>query len=153
LTDEMRTDMVARFTGEGHAEAQVTFEASAEVRYRGQASRLRMSLATDGDAVVRLRETFEKEHVRLYGHRPEVGSPIEVAAVRLVGRAPGPAAANFRAAERPSDRAGTRRAVFGSPWGTVATPVVSRRLLTEPTRGPLLIDEYDATVVVPPDFH
>lgn len=34
----------------------------------------------------------------------------------------------------------------------IETPLVSRRDLVNATPGPLLIDEYDATIVVPPDF-
>jgi N-methylhydantoinase A len=32
----------------------------------------------------------------------------------------------------------------------IETPVVSRRSLSEGAEGPLLIDEYDSTVVIPP---
>jgi N-methylhydantoinase A len=42
---------------------------------------------------------------------------------------------------------------FGGAFGTRDAPVVSRGDLgTRPRRGPLVIDEYDATCVVPPDF-
>ena len=41
-------------------------------------------------------------------------------------------------------------AYFGTRWGAIDTPVVTRSSLREVTQGPLLIDEYDSTVVVPP---
>ena len=44
-----------------------------------------------------------------------------------------------------------RNAYFGQQHGVRATPVLSRFALgQEPRDGPLLIDEYDATTLVPP---
>jgi N-methylhydantoinase A len=44
-----------------------------------------------------------------------------------------------------------RSAYFGRVHGVLATPVVDRAALgSEPRPGPLLIDEYDATTLVPP---
>jgi N-methylhydantoinase A len=58
---------------------------------------------------------------------------------------------------RPPARAATtapevhRRAWFGGDTGLVDTPVFSRAALPEDfIDGPVLIDEYDATCVVPP---
>jgi N-methylhydantoinase A len=45
---------------------------------------------------------------------------------------------------------GSREAYFGKQTGLVDTPVLARRDLTEARQGPLLIDEYDSTIVVPP---
>ena len=48
--------------------------------------------------------------------------------------------------------ASARRAYFGPQQGWLETPVRSRQELTRtPANGPLLIVEYDTTVVVPPD--
>ncbi len=48
------------------------------------------------------------------------------------------------------ERAPSRMAYFGSRRGTIDTPVVARTSLQGGARGPLLIDEYDSTIVVPP---
>jgi len=45
---------------------------------------------------------------------------------------------------------GDREAWFGKQQGRLRTPLVARRDLLKPTEGPLLIDEYDTTIVVPP---
>jgi N-methylhydantoinase A/oxoprolinase/acetone carboxylase beta subunit len=94
----MRGDMLARFRAEACAEAELRFECSVDVRYRGHASRLRMTVEEAADPIARLQETFEQEH-RLFGHRAEAGMAVEVVAVRLVGRAPAPPAERMRAAE------------------------------------------------------
>ena len=47
---------------------------------------------------------------------------------------------------------GTRQAFFGG-HGALDTPVVARDELTrESRRGPLIVQEYDATTVVPPGW-
>src|SRR5262249_50397492 len=46
------------------------------------------------------------------------------------------------------------RADFGPAHGELETPVISRAsLAAEPRPGPLLVDEYDTTVVVPPGWN
>jgi N-methylhydantoinase A len=53
--------------------------------------------------------------------------------------------------ERAAPVGGSRRAYFGREHGTLATPVLARAdLEARPRPGPLLIDEYDATTLVPP---
>jgi len=48
-------------------------------------------------------------------------------------------------------RGGERRAYFGPAHGIMATPVLARgELAATPRPGPLLVDEYDATTLVPP---
>jgi N-methylhydantoinase A/oxoprolinase/acetone carboxylase beta subunit len=45
----------------------------------------------------------------------------------------------------------SRRAYFGESGGMIETPVIGRSDLTGTMQGPLLIDEYDSTTVVPPN--
>ena len=47
----------------------------------------------------------------------------------------------------------SRRAYFGPSHDLLEAPVLARAdLRLEPTEGPLLIDEYDSTTVVPPGW-
>jgi len=47
--------------------------------------------------------------------------------------------------------AGAREAYFGASHGVLGTPVIGRQDLDATARlGPLLVDEYDATTLVPP---
>lgn len=46
----------------------------------------------------------------------------------------------------------TRRAYFGADYGSIDTPVVTRADIDGSARGPLLIDEYDSTTVIPPGW-
>jgi len=94
---------------------------------------------------------FETEHSLLYGHTAD--DLVEVVAVRLIGKVLSdvsetrlvPAAITLTEGE-------TRSAYFGEPWGSIETPVLSRAQVGAGLDGPLLVDEYDSTIVVPPDM-
>src|ERR1700756_3278231 len=70
----------------------------------------------------------------------------------LSGFSPSAMPRNKSSMRRERTSGGTRDAYFGQDHGTLATPVLNRFELSreEPRRGPLLIDEYDATTLVPP---
>jgi N-methylhydantoinase A len=90
---------------------------------------------------------FEDEHERLYGVRGEPGSPIEIRALRLSARGPSSAIDRLSLVEQPPDRPGTRTVSFGGE--PLDVEVRTRASIgAEPEPGPLLVDEYDTTVVV-----
>jgi N-methylhydantoinase A len=145
LEDEARRQLAA----EGFSGAAVRLERSADCRYQGQSFELTVpvteSLAID--------EAFGREHERTYGHRAGPDEPVEIVSLRVVGRGlserprvpdrPAPAAA----LERPATM---RRVYFGAQAGWLTTPILARADLATPREGPAVIEEYDATCVVPP---
>jgi N-methylhydantoinase A len=148
LEDEARRQLAA----EGFSGADVRLERSADCRYQGQSFELTVpvteSLAID--------EAFGCEHERTYGHRAGPDEPVEIVSLRVVGRGLSdrprvpdrpPAAAAPRASERPGSM---RRVYFGAQAGWLTTPILSRADLTTPREGPAVVEEYDATCVVPP---
>lgn len=154
---EMQRNMLAQFETEGYPTDQVALSCSVDVRFKGQASEIRIPVADEHfteTTVQTLYTTFETEHERLYGHRSDPDNPVEVVAVRLIGQAGIRGQQGvLNPAERLGARASSREAYFGASWETVDTPVISRHDLEEAgTTGPLLIDEYDSTIVVPPDY-
>ena len=154
---EMQRNMLAQFETEGYPADQVTLSCSVDVRFKGQASEIRIPVVDEHfteTTVQTLYTTFETEHERLYGHRSDPDNPVEVVAVRLIGQAGIRGQQGvLNPAERLGSRALSREAYFGESWGTINTPVISRQDLGEEgTTGPLLIDEYDSTIVVPPDY-
>ena len=154
LRETLGKDMLAWFRRGPHSAERVQLAWSVDMRFRGQTSQIKVPLPArplrpqDVDA---LRQTFEDEHERLYGHRSAAGHTVEVLAVRLVGKAVQDRTERFLQPPEPQGEAApSRTAYFGSRWGAIDTPVVPRTSLREATQGPLLIDEYDSTVVVPP---
>ena len=153
VSDEMRRSMLSQFKAEGFPAEQVRLSAACDVRFKGQTSEIRLEITAgeiSGHTVQNLCTDFVAEHEKLYGHRSDPDNPIEVVAVRLIGRAGEPRQEGaLKPAEYLGARAPSRRACFS---GTVMdAPVLGRSDLTDPQNGPLLIDEYDSTIVVPPD--
>lgn len=155
---EIETEMLAQFAAEGIAASEVALSCSVDVRFRGQTSEIRVSWPAGDpvDAVSTIQEGFEDEHERLYGHRSDPDNPVEVRAVRLIGTA-------ANAGMQGTDGAGNQKSVsttgsqrqvyFGQQDGYLSTPVIKRVDLDSPRRGPLLIDEFDTTIVIPPHAH
>ena len=157
IKTEMQHNMLAQFQTEGYPDDQVSLNCSVDVRFKGQASEIRIAVEDEHfteTTVGALYTTFETEHERLYGHRSDPDNPVEVVAVRLIGQAGLRGQQGvLNPAERLGSRVSSREAYFGAPWGTIDTPVISRHNLGEEgTTGPLLIDEYDSTIVLPPDY-
>ena len=154
LRETLERDMLAWFRRGRYPAERVQLTCSVDMRFRGQTSEIKVPLPagplTPRD-VDTLRQTFEDEHQRLYGHRSAAGHTVEVLAVRLVGKA---VQDRTEGVHQPLELQGatapSRTAYFGRRWGAIDTPVVTRTSLREVAQGPLLIDEYDSTVVVPP---
>ncbi len=142
LEDDMRESLA---TGE-----EVAWQRVADVRYRGQNWSLPVEWPEHA-SLAELVDRFEDSHEQMYGTRLDPGSPVDVRALRLV--ALGPEEHAFSLAHDWEAPAGTRVADFGPAHGTLEVPVRGRSTITaDPVAGPLLIDEYDTTVVVPPGW-
>jgi N-methylhydantoinase A len=127
---------------------------SVELHYGGQSWEVEIelhSLAFDEAAREDLIRRFEDEHERLYGVRGEPGSPIEIRALRLAGLGPSAATDRLQLADARKVPEGTRAVQFDGE--VVDVPVRTRTSVGEqPEPGPLLVDEYDTTVVVRPGW-
>ena len=146
---------------EGFGDAQITMQRFVDLRYPGQTSDITIEVPDgplSGEMLGQLAEAFHAEHENTYGHRSEEGERVEIVSVRSRARGLSEedftpealALAGSRRATR-STAATSRRAYFGEPHGWMDTPVVERTDLDDtPREGPLIVEEYDATVVVPP---
>ena len=151
----------AALASDGFETGQTTIARQADLRYSGQAYELTVPVERNGAGEVQVAdivEAFGAEHLRTYGHRAE-DEPVDLVSVRVIGEAEpiGPRALDPLAAVRghrqPGDRTARRPVYFGSGHGSPETPVVGRAELSPaPSTGPLIVEEYDATSVVPPDW-
>jgi N-methylhydantoinase A len=150
---QLRAHMLDRFQTENFVAGQVTLSWSVDMRFGGQTSDIRIALHGEPEQTHAraLRSAFETEHERLYGHRSDPDNPVEVTAIRLIGRADlGAQATTLRPVTTYTPVVQSRRAYFGPEWGSIETPILARADLATGRAGPLLIDEYDSTAVVPP---
>jgi N-methylhydantoinase A len=152
---KLETEVVGLLQREGFAAKDIEISRLADVRYAGQASELTVPMRhgpLNAEAMRELETAFVAEHTRTYGHHGGTGEAYALTNLRVIGaisRSGGPITPrepNGRPAQR-----GSRRAYFGPEFGAADVAVVGRYDLSDaPTDGPLLIDEYDSTTVVPP---
>jgi N-methylhydantoinase A len=134
----------------------VTVRWRAELRYAGQGFELSVDLprnAASGTDVFGLRERFEHEYRRTYGHEL-TNHRVDFVALRVIATVPPQGPRTLSSTRRALRRAPTepwRKAYFGREFGLIETPVIERRdLRANPQPGPLIVEEYEGTTVVPP---
>jgi N-methylhydantoinase A len=156
MLDRMENDVREILASEGFHEDDVRIQRFTDMRYAGQSYELTIP-APGGEltwaSIELLERAFDCEHERTYGHRAGVGELYSFVNFRVIGsviRQPVIARRFAGNGFKPAGR--TRKAYFGSEYRLLETPVLARRdLANAPARGPVLIDEYDSTTVVPPD--
>jgi N-methylhydantoinase A len=146
----------AQLASEGFPEDRVGLRRSADCRYQGQSFELTVPVTDgpiDAGALAALAEALGREHERTYGHRAGAEEPVEIVNLRVVAHG---VSDRPRVPERIRiDRSGggdrpTWRVYFGAGLGWRETPILDRPALATPRVGPCVIEEYDATCVVPP---
>ena len=103
-------------------------------------------------------EAFGQEHERTYGHRAGTEEPVELVAIQLVGsglRGGGEVPPRVTSSRTEPAEQDARQAYFGEEHGWIDTPVLRRADLDIKSRrvGPLIVEEYDATCLIPPGAH
>lgn len=128
----------------------------AELRYAGQGFELPVELRSEASApleVAAIRGRFEEEYRRTYGQSLD-DHAVDFVTLRVIATVPPrgphlPKRAHPAKSRAPASR--SRNAYFGKGHGLLETPVIERaELKAEPTPGPLIIEEYEGTTVVPP---
>ncbi len=156
LEAAIRADLAA----DGHDAADVALTRLADLRYAGQAHELSVPYAVTAAGApdfAAMAEAFAAEHRRTYGHAAEAEA-VECVALRIKGRVIAgagavPDTAHALLTTRKSGAAASRLAYFGPAAGQVSVPVIARADLAAGERhGPLIVEEYDSTCVVPPGW-
>jgi N-methylhydantoinase A len=151
LCEELTGDTREQLANLGMDTDRMQLDFSADVRYHGQSFEVRIPLdgtLHSGRRMSKLRQRFESDYERLYGHSGGAEDPIEIVAIRLVARIERLCGVPLDAGSPPASDGLCRQAYFGGKL--CDTPVVARSALQNSAAGPLLIDEYDSTTVVPP---
>ena len=150
--DGLRSDGRGRLLEDGFPEDRIALSFAADLRYAGQSSELTVPIdpAVDFD---RLHEIFQAMYMSTFGYINE--EPIELVNVRLAARGVRANRLSFSGVERhvvaldiPD---GNRDAWFPGGGGYVATPTRARTVVsTEGVAGPMILEAYDTTIVLPP---
>jgi len=146
-----------KLVAEGAGEVDdVEISRMADLRYAGQAYALSVA-ARSGTTIPELARLFSTEHKRAYGFLLDT-EPVELMSLRVVARRKRSHAKSLQGLGRVEtsghDQASRRRkAYFGPAQGWVMTPIVRRGAVSNsPMRGPVIVEDYDSTTVVPPGF-
>ncbi len=141
-----------RLQRDGFLPSARAFRRAALARYLGQSSEISVMLPDQDPAALlqALPRLFAEEHERTYGFRAPPDEPVEIVGLSVIARGiPDrprlPSTIAPAVAQVPS----SRRAWFaGTGW--IEVPVTDRAKLAGDSReGPLIVQEYDATCLVP----
>ena len=160
VLDGLEAEARARLSEDGFAADRIEIRRFASLHYQGQSFELRVPVAAgklDMAALSAIEEAFGVEHERTYGHRAGADEPVELVSLEVIGRGipDKPRADSVAAASLVPDIViGTpaRRAYFGPRQGWQEARVVNRSDLRTPHAGPCIVEEYDATCLVPPGW-
>jgi N-methylhydantoinase A len=149
MTQEALSNLKAQMKNET---AKITSIRSADVRYFGQGFELEVQVPTQFNRHS-LRESFERKHEMVYGYR-HAGEPLEVIALRLTVTIPvkKPNLGFLQGSSTQTKAESSRKVWFNDEW--FDTSVYGRDELTSSNSvsGPAIIEEYDSTIVVPPNW-
>jgi N-methylhydantoinase A len=154
--DELRArgrDVLAQEGYEGDA---VSLSIGMDLRYVGQSSELTVPLPCDfsrPEAVERLAADFNEMYRQTFGY--SAGEPLELVNIRVLACGHGSGRLNFGHmdidAAALSGASGRRAASFESGRPMIETVLMARADVdAAPRRGPLIIESYDTTIIVPP---
>ncbi len=153
----LEADARAQLSHDGFEPRQIKIERTANMHYKGQIFELSVAApdgVLDDEKVRALEERFGQEHERTYGHRAGPDEPVVLVTAQLIGRGlPDHESVPDRLitpADGEPPAATKRPAYFGPDQGWLETDVIPRALLVERRSGPLIVEEYDATCIIPP---
>lgn len=152
---ELSDSAIATLSAEGFAPEEIEVRRFADLRYSGQAYELVVPIPGTGLPVMaEIESAFHIEHHKTYSHM-STAEPVGLVSIRVLAsvRTPQPPEepAHGPNAVDAGAQPETRDVYFGAGRGMHAVPVLSRADLRAAERaGPLLIEEYDSTCLVPP---
>jgi N-methylhydantoinase A len=133
----------------------VVFQRFAALRFAGQAYELIVETPTcplDADWLARLEALFVAEHDRVYGQSQGLRPGVEIVALRVAGRLAAAEVTQIASRSQKSGATSERDVFFGPALGLRKTQVIGRDGLAATAQGgPLIIEEFEGTIVIPPD--
>lgn len=148
----LQADAARRLEQDGYPEDRRRYLWEADLRHEGQATEL--TVPFEGEDLERLREDFVAEYVKTYGYQDD--TPIELMKVRVAGRGLREQRLDFSdlkiAGRSGAAASGTRFIRFDRGGEPAPVAIVGRDAIgATPRQGPLIVEEFDATIIVPPD--
>ena len=156
ILNDLRNQGEGLLSAEGFSEANHQIITQIDMKYIGQTSELTVNMEHNHfnlNAVEALGVEFDREHEKTYGYSAQ--DPYQLVNIRVVARGISdsprvPDRIEFTSVPRERQNQ-TRKVFFVSENTWIDTPVIDRLDLENGVNpGPLVIEEYDSTTVVPP---
>jgi N-methylhydantoinase A len=155
---EMREVARSAMRREGVPEERIRFEHYVDLKYGYQLQDLSIAFpdGDDGSMLDALARLFRAAHEQAFGYNTE--DPIELVSLRLRALASvsdmkfADLVSKIELASNSIARSEPREAFFGPQLGLLQTQVFRRADITGVHAGPLIVEEPDTTVVVPPGW-
>jgi N-methylhydantoinase A len=148
--DELADEATRQLEAEGFPESKRKVRRAAALHYHGQTYELTVPLPDGPVDLHHMEDAFGREHERTYGHRAGADEPVELVSIQVVGQGlrDGPNVPERVRASRGEPPPPPPRPVYFGSW--IETPIVRRSDLAKGVKGPAIVEEYDATCVIPP---
>jgi N-methylhydantoinase A len=157
---DLEDSALAEMRSEGISPEAIRFERYVDLKYGYQLQELTLTFPpTDQDANIAglLQRLFTEAHERAFGYHAD--DPIEVVSLRLRALANAGrlrfahlAGVSSNVSSAPNSNTHSRQVYFGRSHGLLEAPIRRRQDITTVERGPMIIEEPDTTVVVPPGW-
>jgi N-methylhydantoinase A len=138
-----------RLVRDGFSADQQVSQRAASARYAGQSSEIEVALPAGEITPGLIAALFAAEHERTYGFRAPDGEPVELIGLSVMARGLPEQPRLPRRVPPFTQAVPTSRRTWFADDGWVDTPVIDRAGLSGTVAGPMIIQEYDATCLVP----
>ncbi|MGB2180500.1 MAG: hydantoinase/oxoprolinase family protein [Porticoccaceae bacterium] len=152
--DSLVVEASTQLLEQGFSPIEISNNMYADLRYKGQAFELTVPVDVHAPKLTELlAQRFHEEHHRTYGHKSSE-EQVELVSIKVSARVSKPKKVNQERAESTSAKRESRMAKFGANSAEVETIVIPGRenISERYVLGPVIIEEYDSTIVVPPDW-
>jgi N-methylhydantoinase A len=152
--DNLVVEASTQLLEQGFSPIEISNNMYADLRYKGQAFELTVPVDVHAPKLTELlAQRFHEEHHRTYGHKSSE-EQVELVSIKVSARVSKPKKVNQERAESTSAKRESRMAKFGANSAEVETIVIPGRenISERYVLGPVIIEEYDSTIVVPPDW-
>ena len=156
ILEELKNEGSTLLKAEGFEISLQEMQIQLDMKYMGQTSDLTINMPTskfshnNNPAIA---EEFMREHDKTYGYR--VDEPLQIVSIRVIARGLSQTSRvpnNIELNNSITPKTTDQRVYFGKN-GWIETPIINRITLgASYTNGPIIIEEYDSTTVVPPGW-
>ena len=144
---------------EGFNSLQQEITIQLDMKYIGQTSELTITMPNKSftnESINNVKEIYMNEHDKTFGYR--VDEPMQLVNIRIIARGissesrvPDKINSNNKINQPKNNK---RKVYFGKKIGWINTFILDRLSLNKkPQRGPIIIEEYDSTTIVPPNWN